>query len=34
LLTRVISPLARPAEALARVVAGRPAGDDASIGVR
>jgi len=34
LLTRVTSPLARPAEALARVVAGRPAGDDASIGVR
>ncbi|MBA3840948.1 MAG: radical SAM protein [Thermoleophilaceae bacterium] len=34
LLTRVTSPLAHPAEALARVVAARPAGDDASIGVR
>jgi MoaA/NifB/PqqE/SkfB family radical SAM enzyme len=34
LLTRAIEPLARPARALAEAVAGRPAGDDASLGIR
>jgi MoaA/NifB/PqqE/SkfB family radical SAM enzyme len=34
LLTRTIEPLERPARALAEAVAGRPAGDDASLGIR
>jgi MoaA/NifB/PqqE/SkfB family radical SAM enzyme len=34
LVTRAIQPLATPAEALARIVAGRPPGEDASLGIR
>jgi MoaA/NifB/PqqE/SkfB family radical SAM enzyme len=34
LVTRAIRPLATPAEALARIVAGRPPGEDASLGIR
>ena len=34
LLTRTIEPLERPARALAEAVAGRPAGDDVSLGIR
>jgi len=34
LVTRAIQPLATPAEALARIVAGRSPGDDASLGIR
>jgi len=34
LVTRAIQPLATPADALARIVAGRPPGEDASLGIR
>jgi MoaA/NifB/PqqE/SkfB family radical SAM enzyme len=34
LVTRAVQPLATPAAALARIVAGRPPGEDASLGIR
>jgi MoaA/NifB/PqqE/SkfB family radical SAM enzyme len=34
LVTRAIQPLATPADALARIVAGRPPGEDATLGIR
>jgi hypothetical protein len=34
LVTRTTEPLATPATALARIVEGRPPGDDAGLGIR